>query len=143
MISHMKILVCGPRDWTDERKVRLALDGVTGVDLSIHYTIMHGACPTGVDAFAEAWARDAGLSQSRDVSVQRFRADWETHGKAAGPMRNQTMVDNKPDLVFAFAWVASDMRILTPGTRDCVARALRAGLVVHVVPVLREPEAKP
>jgi hypothetical protein len=140
----MKILVCGPRDWTNERKVRVVLSRATGIQ-DVHYTIIHGACPTGVDAFADAWAKTAGVdwALASRPSVERFPADWEKHGKAAGPMRNQAMIDSKPDVVIAFAWVASDMRILTPGTRDCVARALRAGLVVHVVPVLREPEAKP
>jgi hypothetical protein len=32
-----------------------------------------------------------------------MKADWHWHGRAAGPIRNQKMLDWGPDLVVAFA----------------------------------------
>jgi hypothetical protein len=32
-----------------------------------------------------------------------LKADWHRHGRAAGPIRNQKMLDWGPDLVVAFA----------------------------------------
>jgi hypothetical protein len=92
-----------------------------------------------VDAFVDSWAKNAGVpwAEATWPTVERYPADWQKHGKAAGPMRNQAMIDTRPDMVGAFAWVDESGRILTPGTMDCVARALRAGLRVHVIPVLR------
>jgi len=66
------------------------------------------------------WAR------IKEVAVQVFPADWETHGKAAGPIRNQRMLDEgRPDLVVAFPGGR--------GTSDMVARAKRAGVEVMMI----------
>lgn len=49
--------------------------------------LIHGGAP-GADAMAGAWATEAG------VPVRVFRADWGAFGRAAGPKRNQQMVDH-------------------------------------------------
>jgi hypothetical protein len=59
---------------------------------------------------------------------QVFPAKWDEYGKAAGPIRNQEMVDSKPDLVLAF-W---DGR--SPGTLDAIKRAVLAGIEVNIYP---------
>jgi Protein of unknown function (DUF2493). len=41
----------------------------------------------GADTAGEAWAEHHG------VPVERFPADWDEHGKSAGPIRNQEMAD--------------------------------------------------
>lgn len=51
----------------------------------------------GADAMAERWAMDHG------VCFQSLSADWVAHGRAAGPIRNQAMIDQfKPSFVIAF-----------------------------------------
>lgn len=51
----------------------------------------------GVDSVAIDWAV---VNWCRCLE---FEADWEKHGRAAGPIRNQRMlVEGKPDLVVAF-----------------------------------------
>lgn len=51
----------------------------------------------GVDAVAIDWA------VVNWCPFVEFRADWDKHGKAAGPIRNQRMLaEGKPDLVVAF-----------------------------------------
>jgi hypothetical protein len=83
-------------------------------------TIIHGGCPTGADKFADEYCVVNWLD------MQVFRADWTAHGKAAGPIRNQRMIDEgKPDLVVAFPGGR--------GTADCVRRARAAGIPVKEV----------
>ena len=42
-----------------------------------------------------------GLGGKR-VALECYPADWDRHGKAAGPIRNQRMIDTGVDLVVAF-----------------------------------------
>lgn len=41
----------------------------------------------GVDASGEKFAKSVGLP------IKRFKADWNKHGKAAGPIRNKQMAE--------------------------------------------------
>lgn len=51
----------------------------------------------GVDTDVIGWAVGAW------VPCTEYPADWKTHGRAAGPIRNQQMLDEgKPDVVIAF-----------------------------------------
>ncbi len=78
----------------------------------------------GVDALAEAWARDRG------VPVRRMRPAWQTAGKAAGVLRNVEMVA-------AATWVVAFWDMRSPGTRSAI-RAATAGdklrAIVSVAP---------
>jgi hypothetical protein len=49
----------------------------------------------GADALAKEWAMT-----KADLEI---KADWKKYGPAAGPIRNQQMLDWGPDLVVAFA----------------------------------------
>jgi len=83
--------------------------------------IIHGGCPTGADAHAAQWAFDF------DVREEVYPANWEMYGKAAGLFRNQQMVDAGADVCLAFPLGESR------GTRDCVRRAVEAGIPVKVI----------
>jgi len=83
-------------------------------------TVVHGACPTGVDLFA------GNIGKKLGFAVEQHPADWDAHGKAAGPIRNQHMVDLGADLCLAFP------RGESRGTRDCMRRAEAAGIPVEV-----------
>ena len=51
----------------------------------------------GADAAAAEFAAQSGCYG------EEFAAEWEKHGRAAGPIRNQRMLDDgRPDLVVAF-----------------------------------------
>lgn len=61
-------------------------------------------------------------------------AEWHVHGPAAGPMRNQAMVDLGADVCFAFGELQRMKRgkLRNTGTGDCVERCRKAGIrVVH------------
>lgn len=89
-----RVLVAGSRDWNDPGTVMDVLN-----DISAEYpdlVVVHGACPTGADLHAHAWALAAG------VRPERHPADWDRHGKAAGFRRNAEMVALGADVCLAF-----------------------------------------
>jgi len=63
---------------------------------------------------------------SKGYDVKIMPADWGTHGKKAGYIRNQAMADVSDALV-AF-WDGS-----SPGTKHMINLAKAKGLRVHVV----------
>lgn len=87
---HMKILVCGGRDYNVWEWMREYLDRLVGVT----HCITGGA--TGADAHAEFWAWEKG------IQIVVCPANWNVHGKAAGYIRNKRMIELRPDLVIAF-----------------------------------------
>jgi hypothetical protein len=127
----VRILVTGSRDWEDGDAVRRAIAeamndrGImtpTG-KITEQVTIVHGGCPTGADRHAQLWA----LSLRGLMSEEEHPADWIHEGKAAGPRRNQRMVDAGADICLAFPLGESR------GTRDCMRRAEAAGIPVVVL----------
>ncbi|MHB8284379.1 MAG: DUF2493 domain-containing protein [Caulobacteraceae bacterium] len=123
----MRVLVCGGRDYQDRRSVYAALDeALADPDCDQQMPVagalvIHGNCRTGADAFADDWA----IANWCPTLI--FYADWHLHGKAAGPIRNQQMIDGgEPDLVLAFPGGR--------GTADMVRRARAAGIKVREIP---------
>jgi hypothetical protein len=115
-MMEQRVLVCGGRDYSDRRYVYEVLDAAHAAN-PIIMLIAGGA--NGADALAVDWAR---MTQ---VPQLVYPADWEKHGRKAGPLRNQQMLDEgKPHMVIAFPGGR--------GTADMVKRADAAG-----VPVVR------
>lgn len=111
-MSEHRVLVCGGRTYKNMRRVFEVLDGLDPQP----WVIIQGGAP-GADHLAWEWAG------ARRVSCEVFIADWRAHGRAAGPIRNQQMLDEgKPDLVIAFPGGT--------GTRDMTSRAKAAGIPV-------------
>lgn len=72
--------------------------------------IIHGD-GKGADEIAAKW------STSRQVKAEVYPADWVTHGKAAGPIRNSEMLRRScPDVVVVFPGGV--------GTADMMGKAL-------------------
>lgn len=55
-------------------------------------TVVSGGA-AGADKLGELWAASAGLK------LQIYLPDWESFGKAAGPIRNEEMADNAEALL--------------------------------------------
>lgn len=66
----------------------------------------------------------ASVGKSMGFVLEAHPAQWNVHGKAAGPIRNKEMVDLGADLVLAFP------RGSSRGTRGCMALADKAGIEV-------------
>lgn len=108
-----RILVCGGRDYTNHAMVDRVLRAVLKKHPQI--TIIHGDA-RGADRIAKAWAIRMRLP------YESCPADWDTHKKAAGPIRNQQMLDTGIDAVVAFPG--------GNGTADMCSRAEAAGVPV-------------
>jgi hypothetical protein len=114
----MVVLVCGSRHYKDYQRVYDSLKSLQDVSL-----VITGGC-RGADALASRAAQALGYP------VQEFPADWKSFGKAAGPIRNQKMLDiGRPDMVIAFHenWEQSK------GTKDMVLRTIQLDIPLEVV----------
>lgn len=109
----MKILVTGSRTYNKPLIILNALMQFVDAEL------IHGGAK-GADEIAGRAARKLGF---KEIEV---KADWDMHGKAAGPIRNRQMLDMQPDVVLAFKDGDS------PGTSDCIKEARNRGLMVYV-----------
>jgi len=115
----MRVIVCGGRDYSDSLAVERELDALFCAAPMDTMIVIQGAAK-GADELARAWAH------RRLVEWKNYPADWRAHGKAAGPMRNQRMIDDgRPDLVLAFPGGR--------GTADMTRRAQAAGVPVRVI----------
>jgi len=131
-----RILVTGSREWDDVDRIKLALRLVREEPFFADAVLVHGGA-RGVDTIAaEAWDAMGG-------KVEPVKAKWGAcvaecpagHRKShkgrswcptAGHRRNEEMVRRGADLCLAF------LRDNSRGTRDCIARADRAGIAVRV-----------
>lgn len=111
-----KVAVVGSRKYPDIKLVREFIRRLARRDPSA--TVVSGNAP-GVDRTAEIEARAAGLD------VVSLKADWDTHGKAAGFVRNGEIIQ-QCDVVAAF-WDGGSR-----GTADTVGKAEIAGKPVSV-----------
>lgn len=91
--TELYLIVAGCRDFADYRKVRERcgwvmeeLFGHEWQDTAPRHTHVLSGCAKGADALGIQWANEYG------IPIMRFPADWETYGKAAGPIRNREMV---------------------------------------------------
>ena len=119
----MRVLVCGGRDYSDTETLFSTLDKLHKKNpISC---IISGAA-SGADAIAISWAKDVG------IGYEAYPAQWNKHGKSAGPIRNQQMIDEgKPDYCVAFPGGR--------GTADMVTRCRVQNILVIIVP----PRPKP
>src|SRR4029077_5701276 len=105
-----KVLVCGGRSYGNVRYLWGVLNVIKPT------CVGHGGAKGG-DGLAAAWAK------AHRVEARAYPADWEKHGKAAGPIRNLEMLTKeKPAMALAFSGGR--------GTADCVAQARSHGIIV-------------
>lgn len=91
----MKILICGGRDFDDYKRVKAAVIMLAGSRLEVEPDTIISGGASGADACAKRLAEGG-------YYYQEFPANWDKHGKAAGPIRNKEMIDQNPDVVLAF-----------------------------------------
>lgn len=148
----MRVLICGDRDWprTHEGPIAALVSGVYAA-YGPEVTLIQGGA-RGVDAIAKRYA-DLLADEDARVTSLTFPAAWDVHDreghskvpcrcpngqatcKAAGPRRNQQMLDEgQPQVVFAFHDYIENSR----GTRDMVQRADQADVPCYVVARYRQ-----
>lgn len=112
----MKLIIAGGRDYQLSDADYGLLDELrlSRFVAPIEEVVSGGA--SGADECGEAWAK------LREIPVRRFPADWKTHGKAAGPVRNKAMAQY------------ADAVALFPGgrgTNSMYQEALNAGIEIY------------
>lgn len=113
----MKVVVAGSRDIDDRERVFSAIED-SGFEPD---EIVYGGA-SGVDKLAKQWAVENG------VSTSLFEPNWDAHGKAAGPKRNERMAEYADAAVLV--WDGESR-----GTRSMFEHALTHRLDVHLDPV--------
>lgn len=121
------LLVTASRDWPDPVFLHNHLDHAFAAVLKAdrNMIVMHGDCPTGGDKFADDWCKQVGCN------VWPVAADWNTFGRAAGPIRNQQMV--RLASMFCVAVCAAFIYNNSPGASRCAKLAESAGITTHRV----------
>lgn len=117
----MRILVTGSRTWYNVPVIQAALRKAW-LDLGgeSDTVLVSGHCLDGADAICEF------LWWAGSLPVETHPAKWLEHGKRAGFIRNQEMVDLGADLCLAFHKGNSK------GTAHTIAAATAAGIPVRV-----------
>lgn len=81
----MKTIIAGCRDFNDYRWLRKQVDYYILHKNPITEVVCGGA--KGADALGEQYAID------NNITLTMFPADWDKHGRAAGPIRNRQMAE--------------------------------------------------
>lgn len=113
----MRLAIVGSRDFVDHERFSRIVDKVRG-DITL---IVSGGA-RGADTLAENYAK------KKPIPYLIFPADWDKHGKKAGILRNQDIVDNADAMI---AFLAPESK----GTRDSIKKAQKKGITVHIVNV--------
>lgn len=110
----MNVIIAGGRDYHNYETL---LEAIEEAQFEITTVVSGGA--KGVDALGEQYAEE------QDLNLKIFRADWETHGRAAGPIRNRKMAENADALIAV--WDGKSR-----GTKNMIETAQKLGLLVYV-----------
>ncbi len=131
-MTEFRILITGSRTWDDYDTIAKTIVKTIGEYIEEHpelrsrpvdwVTIMHGDCPRGADYLADLFAKNV-----LKCNIERYAADWATHGKSAGFKRNRRMVNNLPDVCLAF------IRDRSKGATNCRDLAKNAGIATETV----------
>ena len=121
-LKEFRVIIAGSRNYNDYEKLKERCNTYLSNKLSDPETcviIVSGAAK-GADALGERYAME------NNLPIERYPADWEHNGRAAGPIRNEEMA-KVADALIAF-WDGK-----SPGTKSMISLARRKGLQVAVV----------
>lgn len=112
----MRILICGDRNYTDYKRILGFLKEYKRKHSEL--VVIEGGAK-GADKLAKRAADEL------KIPVVEYQADWLGLGRAAGPIRNQKMIDEgKPDIIVAF----HDDIESSKGTKDMINRAKKLNI---------------
>lgn len=124
---------------TGSRRISLDTVGAEGAS-RLHRALLLAGAPARFDQTvvlrhggAKGWDTiAAGLAKRAGWKVDARPADWETHGKAAGTLRNKELVNTLPKPNVCVAAPLHD----SVGTWDCIRRCKKAGVPVIITKVV-------
>lgn len=103
----MKILFCGNRHWPNYNSI-LSIVRRLIIRYGPEIIIIEGGAP-GADLLARKAAAECG------IQYKEFPANWAKHGRKAGPIRNQQMLEE------------------LDAKQDMVVRAKKKGVPVYII----------
>ena len=115
-----RVIIAGSRGFDDYAVLQTVCDNFLSPQKQTRNIVIVSGTAKGADALGEKYARERGYV------VERFPADWQQYGKAAGPIRNRQMADNA-DALIAF-WDGHSI-----GTKDMITKAQKKGIAVRVI----------
>lgn len=119
-MDEFKLIIAGGRDFHDYNRLAVVFqNGLIGPLKQYRVSVVSGMA-RGADILGRDYAAAIGCP------VYEFPADWDTHGKRAGFLRNQEMADFADGLL-AF-WDGKSR-----GTADMIGRMRRLGKPVKIV----------
>ena len=115
------MIIAGGRDFNDYALLKAKCDTILAEKTATHRIVIVSGAARGADSLGERYAREYGYT------LDSHPADWNRHGRAAGPIRNEEMAEVS-DALIAF-WDGKSR-----GTFNMIKTARKTGLSVHVIP---------
>lgn len=120
MESQYRVIIAGGRNFSDYALLKERCDYFLQNKMKEGRVVIVSGHASGADALGERYA------QERHLSLEAHPADWNKHGRAAGPIRNAEMAE-VADALIAF-WDG-----VSRGTKNMIDTAKSKGLKVAVV----------
>ena len=115
-----RVIIAGGRNFKDYLLLREKCDFHLGNKMKNCRIIVLSGTAKSADTMGEQYASERGFM------LEKHPANWRTHGKSAGIVRNMEMAE-KADALIAF-WDG-----ISPGTKNMIETARKHGLRVMVV----------
>lgn len=110
-----KLIIAGTRTL---KNYQLLQDNIKADKVEL---VISGGAP-GADALGIEFAKN------NNIPYEVYPADWLKYGRAAGPIRNQEMVEKADCAIFFWdGW--------SKGTANCLSLAVAKGIPVKIVPI--------
>ena len=119
-MKEFRIIIAGGRDLNNYELLKAKCESILSSKATTHRIIIVSGAAKGADSLGEKYARE------KSYAIESRPADWNTHGKAAGYIRNAQMADGA-DALIAF-WDGKSR-----GTKSMINIARSKGLCVRVI----------
>lgn len=128
-VPEYRVIIAGSVSFQDYDLLRAKCDAILSEKQRTHNVVVISGTARGADRLGERYAREKGYR------LRQFPADWDTHGRSAGPIRNGEMAKNA-DALIAF-WNGH-----SSGTKNMIETAKRYGLPVRIILTEKPKEDK-
>ena len=114
-----RVIIAGTRTFNDYNLLKESCEYLLRESMEKQQIIIVSGHARGTDTMGERFAKEHGLP------CEYYPANWQIHGRAAGPIRNKEMANNA-DALIAF-WDGHSR-----GTRSMINLARKMGLQVAI-----------
>lgn len=119
----IRVIIAGTRTFDGYELLRRTMCKLFGSIPASQLEIVSGHCPSGADSLGEQFAI------RNHIKLTLFPAEWNTYGKAAGPIRNRQMAEYaSPDGYCIVFWDGKSR-----GSQSMIAEASKAGIGTKII----------